>query len=59
MKAKLKVRVNGKEFKLKKGKTQVAKGKREEELMEPTAIHDVQYVKGLATGESIHWSLIE
>ena len=53
----LKIRLNGKEINLEKD----TKAKKPWELKteEEEAEQSIQFVKGLATGEIIHWSLIE
>lgn len=51
----MKIRLNGKEIHSIKGMRENVDVKREREVTD----EDIQFVKGLATGEVIHWSLLE
>lgn len=56
----MKVRLNGKEFDLSLNKQSGQKEVKEESSFIPEdAQADITFVKGLATGESIHWMLME
>lgn len=60
MKGKMKVRLNGKELDLTLNKPSGQKETKEENSFIPEeALSDIIFVKGLATGESIHWMLME
>jgi len=55
VKENLKIRLNGKEIKPIKGIKEMSELKGEKEVVE----EEIQFVKGLANGEVIHWSLLE
>ncbi len=60
MKSKMKVRLNGKEINLSLNKQSGPKEIEEENSNITDDSHgNITFVKGLATGESIHWMLME